>query len=127
MTSWWVLTPIIVSLVASLTFTLLFGLRSRWYTNPIGKMQFHKSVTLTTVFTLILVNSMLPDYTFRETIRFIVYSALAVALWGQVYMLILVQQGKIQGPNYGRRHDDIIKPPGNGIEQIGDIEMQERM
>lgn len=100
--------PIIGATLASATFTVMFGVRSKWYTSPVGKMQFQKSLTLTAVLILILINNWVKsDYPFRETIRYIVYYALTLALVKQVRTLWMVQKGKIQGPIYGRRHDDV--------------------
>lgn len=115
---WSIDLPVIVATLASITFTVLFGVRSRWNSNPVGRMQFSVSVSLSVVFVLIFVNIVTNNYFLREPIRHVVYWSLALALCYQVRTLLLVQAGKIKGPNYGRRSDDHVKKTPTNPEGI---------
>lgn len=68
--------------VASLTtvFVLLYGIRSNWRSNRIGKTLFAKSVVLPLVLWQIVVSVWWDiDYPFRHQIRFVIYVLGAVA------------------------------------------------
>lgn len=109
MIDWSIMAPFLVSAVASFSFTLLYGFRSNWRSNPIGRMQFVKSCSIASILLLFVINTFAPEYWGREAIRHIVYWVLACSFCWQVYTLVKVQNGKIVGPNYGRRADDQIK------------------
>lgn len=79
----------ILATVASWTFTLLYGFRSRpWRKgNSVGKMQFSKSVCLSMTLLLTLANRWF-DYPGKLYITFGVLCLLTVALWAQVVVLL---------------------------------------
>lgn len=85
------MTLILIATAASVTFTLLFGIRSPWYRNRVGKMQFTKSVCLSATLVLTVVNR-LATYPGQVIISFAVLTALCVALWIQVVVLLKEQK-----------------------------------
>lgn len=61
-------------------FTVLYGVRSKWGTNRIGRVFFTKSVFLTVVLWQGVLSSWGgADYPYRDTIRFVIYAAGVVA------------------------------------------------
>ncbi|AFL47953.1 hypothetical protein AVANI_40 [Mycobacterium phage Avani] len=61
-------------------FTVLYGVRSKWGTNRIGRVFFTKSVFLTVVLWQGTLSSWGgADYPYRDTIRFVIYASGVVA------------------------------------------------
>lgn len=74
-------------------FTVLYGIRSNWRANQIGRVFFVKSVTFTAVLWLItLQNWWDVDWGWRQEIRFIVYTLGAIAYLPMVITLVRKQQ-----------------------------------
>lgn len=90
--------------IAALTigFAVLYGARSRWWTNRIGKIYLVKSLILA----LVLIQAAISvwwhmDYPGRDIIRFIIYSLGAVA-----YVPMLVSLWREQNRDRQRRKAD---------------------
>ena len=76
--------------VASFTtfFVLLYGIRSNWRSNPIGRTLFAKSVVLPFVLWQIVLSVWWDtDFPYRQQIRFAIYSLGAVAYATMLVML----------------------------------------
>jgi hypothetical protein len=67
------------------TFTLLYGFRSKWWANRIGRIYLVKCVVLSIVLTQAGVASWAEDYPYRQQIRFVIYTCGAL-----VYVPMLV-------------------------------------
>lgn len=73
-------------------FTLLYGIRSRWRSNPIGKIFLVKGVFLAAVLWQIVVAQWIDtEYPFRQQIRFVIYAGGAVA-----YIVMLASLWRLQ-------------------------------
>lgn len=74
-------------------FTALYGLRSRWKSNRIGKVFLVKGVTLSLVLWQSVATVWIGgDYPYRDQIRFVIYAMGAVAYAAMVAMLWREQQ-----------------------------------
>ncbi|MBU8831490.1 putative phage holin [Mycolicibacterium goodii] len=74
--------------VLSTVFAFLYGFRSRWWINRIGKVYLVQSA----LFSLVLIQVVVAtwwdsDYPFRQQIRFVIYSLGAVALMPMILTL----------------------------------------
>lgn len=88
--------------VLTVSFAILYGCRSRWWTNRIGKIYLVKSLILA----LVLIQAAISvwwhmDYPGRDIIRFIIYSSGAVA-----YVPMLVSLWREQNRDRQRRKAD---------------------
>lgn len=88
--------------VLTISFTVLYGWRSRWWTNRIGKVYLAKSIILA----LVLIQAAMSvwwqdDYPGRQIIRFVIYSLGAVA-----YVPMLVSLWREQNRDRQRRKAD---------------------
>ena len=79
--------------VAVTGFALLYGIRSNWVANRIGRAFLTKSVVFSVVLWQIVVATWIDvDYPFRQHIRFVIYSFGALAYVHMVVMLWREQQ-----------------------------------
>lgn len=61
-------------------FTVLYGFRSNWWSNRIGKIFFAKSILLTvTMWQIVATTWIGQDYLYRNQIRFVIYAVFALA------------------------------------------------
>ncbi|QDF19768.1 membrane protein [Mycobacterium phage LilSpotty] len=86
----WSLTLVTAMLVA---FTVLYGVRSNWKSNRIGRVVFTKCVFLS----LVLIQGTVSawggsDYPYRDVIRFVIYAFGAIAYAPMLITLLLQQQ-----------------------------------
>ena len=79
--------------VLNTAFTLLYLLRSRWWSNRIGRIFLAKSIVLALVLIQATVATWFDaDYPGRQIIRFIIYSAGAVAYVPMIISLVAEQR-----------------------------------
>jgi hypothetical protein len=98
---------VIICMLASVTFTIRYGIQSAWRSNDVGKMQFAKSFFLSSVLVLSVINFSFPDYPGRTAIRYVFFSLLALALIAQNIILhIQLKRAEITS-QYGHRKDDL--------------------
>lgn len=93
--------------VAVLTtiFILLYGIRSKWRTNHIGRTLFAKSIVLPFVLWQIVIATWWDtDFPFRQQIRFVIYSLGAVA-----YLTMVVMLAREQKRDRKADHDEEIQ------------------
>lgn len=89
-----------------LAFTLLYGLRSAWHTNRIGKVFLTKSAILSLVLIQVVVSVWTnSDYPFREIIRLIIYSSGVIAFIAMIRTLWQEQQ-RDREPLFNHGDDD---------------------
>ncbi len=89
-------------------FVLLYGLRSSWWTNEVGKVFFAKAVILPLVLWQVAASAWTAsDYPGREQIRFVIYTLAAIAY---VVMVVVLwrQQRRDRRRSVGRQ-----RPPAS--------------
>lgn len=84
-------TFLFIGMAGVIVFTLLYGLRSRWFKYPEGRALFAKSLSLALVSGLAYAFAAFGDYPFRDWARLGVYSFFAVSSWWFVVALIRQQ------------------------------------
>ncbi len=85
------------------TFTVLYLVRSKWWTNRIGKIYLAKSVVLSLVLMqIVLASWWATDYPGRQHIRFVIYSLGAI-----VYVPMLIALWREQQ----RDRSEVTAPP----------------
>ena len=95
--------------VLTTVFTVLYLVRSRWWTNRIGRVYLAKSVVMSLVLLQIVVAVWLDtDYPGRQHIRFVIYT-----LGAAVYLPMLISLWREQQRDRRRRtpsgdHDDLV-------------------
>lgn len=87
-------------------FTILYGSRSNWRSNRIGKIFLAKSVLLSAALWQIVATTWIgQDYPYRHEIRFVVYAVLALAYATMDVALIREQNAdRALHPDEPRRH-----------------------
>lgn len=78
-------------------FVIRYAVKSPWRANVVGRALMYLIVSLAVVFTLICTSFVFGDYWFRPYVRFVVYTALPFALAGMLWVLVLVQRGRVRG------------------------------
>ena len=99
-----------------MAFTVLYGLRSRWWKYIEGVALFSKSATLAMVSALSVAFLVLGEYPYRQQIRLVVYFLFCVSSWFFVYAL--VKRQRIEGKERRRLEKELAaaerkegKPP----------------
>lgn len=87
-------------------FTILYGTRSNWQSNRVGRIFFAKSILLTAALWQIVATTWVgQDYPYRNEVRFVIYAVLALAYATMDVALIREQNAdRALHPDEPRRH-----------------------
>lgn len=103
---------LISALVASTGFVGLYATNSPWRLTGVGKAMMTMAVALMGVCISGLLFQLLgPDYPFRFVVRNLVYLALNIALWWQLFNLVRMQNRLNRVPARRVRNEDEDKTP----------------
>jgi len=95
-------------------FTALYGFRSKWWANRLGKIFLAKSIFLSAVLWQATASVWIDaDYPYRHEIRFAIYGLMAVSYWGMVASLLTQQRRdrrRFRFPN-GIPQAEVTDPP----------------
>lgn len=85
---------VLVGLPAAIAFPIVYAARSPWRALRVGRSMMYLAVSLGALMCLNAGSIWFPDYPGRGIVRVIVYSALALSMWGQLRTLVKVQNGE---------------------------------
>lgn len=79
--------------VAMCVFTLIYGFRSRWWTNVVGRIFFPEKVVMCLVLTQVSLSAVTgSNYLGRDWVRLTLYGLGALSLVGMTVVLVWIQQ-----------------------------------
>lgn len=82
-----------IAAVPANLFPLLYGLRSPWYVNALGRALLALAVGTALLIDLSLLRYVLgEDYPGRDQLRLVIYGLVTVGLWGQFLALLRAQR-----------------------------------
>lgn len=79
---------LLVGMLGVITFTFLYGLRSRWWKYIEGIALFAKSLTLAAVSSLSVAYLFFGEYPYRQEVRLVVYALFCASSWFFVVALV---------------------------------------
>lgn len=87
----------VTSAAAFWVYVLLYGLRSPWWKNVVGRSLMWLALSSTLLLTMISLSFVLGDYPGRDVVRNVAYSTLPVVVVQFTRVLHRVQQGRERG------------------------------
>jgi len=105
----------IFCLVPALAFLVLYGFRSQWSRNYVGRGLMSLSASLNLALGYILFVNIWPTVPFRVEMRTGFFLIIAIALWWQLAVLLIAQRERPPNEcNMGRRYTDVQKKENTG-------------